>query len=92
MFSLHNCLNVMCLFSTIFKVLVMVGSNSNDNAKAQGILYLLESFNFVFMEQLMPTIFGYISDLYIVLQRIYKDNITAMRLVIAINQSCITDL
>ncbi|XP_057803474.1 uncharacterized protein LOC131018783 [Salvia miltiorrhiza] len=57
--------NVMNLFSTIVKVLVMIGendSNSDDKVKAQGILYPLESFDFIFMAQLMSTILGYTND------------------------------
>ncbi|XP_042012243.1 uncharacterized protein LOC121760672 [Salvia splendens] len=54
-------LNVMDLFSTIVKVLMIIGKNgskSDDKCKAQGILYSMESFDFVFMAQLMTTIFG----------------------------------
>ncbi|XP_057802841.1 uncharacterized protein LOC131018137 [Salvia miltiorrhiza] len=77
-------LNVMNLFSTIVKVLVMIGkngSNSDDKVKAQGILYSLESFNFVFLAHLMTTIFGYTNDLCLALQRRDQDIISAMRLV-----------
>lgn len=77
-------LNVMSLFSTIVKVLVMIGkngSNSDDKAKAQGILYSLESFDFVFMAQLMSTIFGYTNILCVALQKMDQDIVSAMRLV-----------
>ncbi|KAL6538192.1 hypothetical protein OROGR_012180 [Orobanche gracilis] len=77
-------LNVMNLFSTIVEVLVMIGGNgfnSDDKAKAQGILYSLESFDFVFMAQLMTTILGYTNDLCLALQRRDQDMVNAMRLV-----------
>ncbi|KAL6566724.1 hypothetical protein OROMI_015128 [Orobanche minor] len=77
-------LNVMSLFCTIVKVLVMIGesgSNSDDKAKAQGILYSLESFDFVFMAQLMSTIFGYTNILCVALQKKNQDIVSAMRLV-----------
>ncbi|XP_057780184.1 uncharacterized protein LOC130998794 [Salvia miltiorrhiza] len=76
--------NVMNLFSTIVKFLVMIGengSNSNDKVKAQGILYPLESFDFIFMAQLMSTILGYTNDLCLALQRKDQDIVGAMRLV-----------
>ncbi|XP_057803229.1 uncharacterized protein LOC131018527 [Salvia miltiorrhiza] len=76
--------NVMNLFSTIVKVLVMIGengSNSDDKVKAQGILYPLESFDFIFMAQLMSTILGYTNDLCLALQRKDQDIVGAMRLV-----------
>ncbi|KAL6542463.1 hypothetical protein OROMI_024065 [Orobanche minor] len=78
-------LNVMSLFCTIVKVLVMIGksgSNLDDKAKAQGILYSLESFDFVFMAQLMSTIFGYTNILCVALQKKKnQDIVSAMRLV-----------
>ncbi|XP_042027293.1 zinc finger MYM-type protein 1-like [Salvia splendens] len=77
-------LNIMDLFSTIFEVLTMIGKKDSvfdDMGKAQGILYLLESFDFVFMAQLMTTIFGYTNNLCLALQRRDQDIITAMRLV-----------
>ncbi|XP_048503095.1 uncharacterized protein LOC125498842 [Beta vulgaris subsp. vulgaris] len=76
--------NVINLFPTIVKVLVMIGkhgSNVDDKAKAQGIVYSLESFDFVFMAQLMFTIFGYTNDLCLALQRKDQDIVGAMRLV-----------
>lgn len=72
------------LFPTIVEVLVKIGkngSNLNDKAKAQGILYSLESFDFIFMAQLMSTIFGYTNDLSLALQRKDQDIVSAMRLV-----------
>ncbi|XP_042009176.1 zinc finger MYM-type protein 1-like [Salvia splendens] len=77
-------LNIMDLFSTIFEVLTMIGkkySVFDDKGKAQGILYLLESFDFVFMAQLMTTIFGYTNNLCLALQRRDQNIINAMRLV-----------
>ncbi|XP_042033615.1 uncharacterized protein LOC121780165 [Salvia splendens] len=77
-------LNIMDLFSTIFEVLTMVGKKDfvfDAKGKAQGILYLLESFDFVFMAQLMTTIFGYTNNLCLALQRRDQDIINAMRLV-----------
>ncbi|KAL6520811.1 hypothetical protein OROHE_016992 [Orobanche hederae] len=74
----------MSLFGIIVKVLVMIGesgSNSDDKAKAQGILYSLESFDFVFMAQLMSTIFGYTNILCVALQKKNQDIVSAMRLV-----------
>ncbi|XP_042027268.1 uncharacterized protein LOC121774463 [Salvia splendens] len=53
----------------------------DDKGNAQGILYLLESFDFVFMAQLMTTIFGYTNNLCLALQRRDQDIINAMRLV-----------
>ncbi|KAL6509305.1 hypothetical protein OROGR_022615 [Orobanche gracilis] len=77
-------LNVINLFSTIVEVLMIIGGNgfnSDDKAKAQGILYSLESFDFVFMAQLMTTILGYTNDLCLALQRRDQDVVNAMRLV-----------
>ncbi|XP_042012325.1 zinc finger MYM-type protein 1-like [Salvia splendens] len=77
-------LNIMDLFSTIFEVLTMIGKKDSvfdDKGKAQGILYLLESFDFMFMAQLMTTIFGYTNNLRLALQRRDQDIINAMRLV-----------
>ncbi|XP_041995880.1 zinc finger MYM-type protein 1-like [Salvia splendens] len=77
-------LNVVDLFSTIVKVLMIIGKNgskSDDKCKAQGILYSMESFDFVFMAQLMTTIFGYTNNLCLALQRRDQDIINAMRLV-----------
>ncbi|XP_042026985.1 zinc finger MYM-type protein 1-like [Salvia splendens] len=77
-------LNVMDLFSTIVKVLMIIGKNgskSDDKCKAQDILYSMESFDFVFMTQLMTTIFGYTNNLCLALQRMDQDIINAMRLV-----------
>ncbi|XP_047979188.1 uncharacterized protein LOC125221103 [Salvia hispanica] len=74
----------MDLFSTIVKVLMIIGKNgskSDDKCKAQGILYSMESFDFVFMAQLMTTIFGYTNNLCLALQRRDQDIINAMRLV-----------
>ncbi|XP_042043557.1 uncharacterized protein LOC121789091 [Salvia splendens] len=62
----------------------MIGKKDSvfdDKGKAQGILYLLESFDFVFMAQLMTTIFGYTNNLCLALQRRDQDTINAMRLV-----------
>ncbi|KAL6538391.1 hypothetical protein OROGR_012379 [Orobanche gracilis] len=52
---------VMNLFSTIVEVLVTIGDNGNsdEKAKIQGILYSLESFDFVCMAQLMINILEY---------------------------------
>ena len=77
-------LNVISLFPTIVEVLVKIGkngSNSDDKAKAQGILYSLESFDFIFMAQLMSTMLGYTNDLCLALQRKDQDIVSAMRLV-----------
>ncbi|XP_041995991.1 zinc finger MYM-type protein 1-like [Salvia splendens] len=53
-------LNVMDLFSAIVNVLVIIGKKGSldDKAKAQGVLYSIESFDFSFMAQLMTTILG----------------------------------
>ncbi|XP_047950942.1 zinc finger MYM-type protein 1-like [Salvia hispanica] len=77
-------LNIINLFSTIFEVLMMIGKKDSaydDKGKAQGILYLLESFDFMFMAQLMTTIFRYTNNLCLALQRRDQDIIDAMRLV-----------
>ncbi|XP_042003740.1 uncharacterized protein LOC121752705 [Salvia splendens] len=76
-------LNVMDLFSAIVNVLLIIGKNgsSDDKAKAQGVLYSIESFGFIFMAQLMTTIFGYTNYLCLALQRRDQDIINAMRLV-----------
>ncbi|XP_042065518.1 zinc finger MYM-type protein 1-like [Salvia splendens] len=77
-------LNVMDLFSIIFKVLMIIGkddSKSEDKCKAQSIFYSMESFHFVFMARLMTTIFGYTNNLCLALQRRDQDIINAMRLV-----------
>ncbi|XP_042032211.1 uncharacterized protein LOC121778885 [Salvia splendens] len=76
-------LNIMDLFSAIFNVLVIIGKkgSSDDKAKALGVLYSIESFDFNFMAQLMTTIFGYTNDLCLALQRRDQDIINAMRLV-----------
>ncbi|XP_048494663.1 uncharacterized protein LOC125494861 [Beta vulgaris subsp. vulgaris] len=57
--------NVMNLFPTLVDVLVMIGkngSNADGKAKAQGVVLFLEPFDFVFMAQLMSTIFGYTNE------------------------------
>ncbi|XP_042006643.1 uncharacterized protein LOC121755407 [Salvia splendens] len=76
-------LNVMDLFSAIVNVLVIIGKkgSSDDKAKAQGVLYSIESFDFIFMAQLMTTIFGYTNDLCLALQRRDQYIINTMRLV-----------
>ncbi|KAG6407793.1 hypothetical protein SASPL_130791 [Salvia splendens] len=55
--------------------------SSDDKAKAQGVLYSIESFDFIFMAQLMTTIFGYTNDLCLALQRRDQYIINTMRLV-----------
>lgn len=62
----------------------MVGNNASDSAdrvKSQAIMYLLESFNFVFMAHLMISIFGYTDELSRALQRKDRNIVNTMTLV-----------
>lgn len=72
------------MFPTIVEVLVMIGknySNLDDKAKAQGILYSLKSFHFIFMVQQNSIIYGYTNNLCLVLQRNDQDIVRVMPLV-----------
>ena len=74
----------MCLFPSICEVihtLGEVGNVTSDKIKAQTTVYLLESFQFVFLTHLMLPIFGFTNDLDVALQRKDQDLVNSMSLV-----------
>ncbi|XP_021852662.2 uncharacterized protein [Spinacia oleracea] len=79
-----NILNITTLYSTIMKVLEMIGKNplyADDRGKAQAIMEKFESFEFIFMTHLMLEIFGYTEFLSQSLQRKDQNIVNAMALV-----------
>ncbi|XP_057545754.1 uncharacterized protein LOC130824754 [Amaranthus tricolor] len=82
--SHYKCLiSIINLFPSIVKVLEEIGENGSpdDKLKAQVVLGSLESFDFIFMAHFMLTIFGYINDLCVALQRKEQDIVNAISLV-----------
>ncbi|GJT02516.1 zinc finger MYM-type protein 1-like protein [Tanacetum coccineum] len=75
--------NVISLYPVILDVLEKIGdsSNSDDQLKAETVCYALESFDFVFLAQLMKKLFGVANDLNYSLQRKDQDIVEAMSLV-----------
>ncbi|XP_057247350.1 uncharacterized protein LOC104893473 [Beta vulgaris subsp. vulgaris] len=77
-------LNIITLYSTIIKVLVIIGNNTSykeDRGKAQAIMNTFESFEFIFMAHLMLEIFGYTDVLSNALQRKEQNIVNAMALI-----------
>ncbi|XP_057798956.1 uncharacterized protein LOC131014828 [Salvia miltiorrhiza] len=69
---------------SVHEVLEMIGKNascSEDQIKAQAILYSFESFDFIFMVHLMLTIFGYTNYLCVALQKIDQNIVNVVSLV-----------
>ncbi|KAK9733740.1 hypothetical protein RND81_04G088900 [Saponaria officinalis] len=76
-------LNIISLYPSIFEVLIMVGKTGHrdDRLKAQTIMLSFESFQFVFMAQLLIVIFGYTNELCQALQRRDQDIVNVISFV-----------
>ncbi|XP_074297557.1 uncharacterized protein LOC141628297 [Silene latifolia] len=79
----NTILSILTLYPSIFEVLIYIGEtgHKDDRLKAQTIMVIFESFQFVFMANLMLLIFGYTDDLCKALQRKDQDIVNAMTLV-----------
>lgn len=75
--------NVISLYPVILDVLEKIGdsSNSDDQLKAETVCYAIESFDFVFLAQLMKKLFGVANELNYALQKKDQDIVEAMSLV-----------
>ena len=72
------------MYSSIIDVLEIIkedGSNVDQRAKANGLLHLLEDFDFAFTLHLMKNVLGISNELSQALQRKDQDIINAMNLV-----------
>ena len=76
-------LNVLNLYPTIFESLDAIAevSDTIDSNKAQSIILLLMSFDFVFVAHLMVSIFGITNELNVALQKHDQDIVNAMSMV-----------
>ncbi|KAL5129921.1 Zinc finger MYM-type protein 1 [Glycine soja] len=77
-------INLILMYSSIIDVLEIIkenGSNADQRAEANGILHLLEDFNFAFTLHLMKNVLGILNELSQALQRKDQDIINAMNLV-----------
>ncbi|KAK1358124.1 hypothetical protein POM88_051380 [Heracleum sosnowskyi] len=76
-------LNVLDLYPTILESLDAIAevSDTVDSNKAQSIIHLLMSFDFVFVAHLMVAIFGITNELNVALQRHDQDIVNAMSMV-----------
>ncbi|XP_063939295.1 uncharacterized protein LOC108219344 [Daucus carota subsp. sativus] len=76
-------LNVLNLYPTILESLdaIVEVSDTIDSNKAQFIIHLLMSFDFVFVAHLIVSIFGITNDLIVALQKHDQDIVNAMSMV-----------
>ncbi|KAG4387320.1 hypothetical protein GLYMA_11G176303v4 [Glycine max] len=77
-------INLILMYSSIIDVLEIIkedGSNADQRAKANGLLHLLEDFDFAFTLHLMKNVLGISNELSQALQRKDQDIINAMNLV-----------
>ena len=77
-------INLILMYSSIIDVLEIIkedGSNADQRAEANGLLYLLEDFDFAFTLHLMKNVLGISNELSQALQRKDQDIINAMNLV-----------
>ena len=77
-------INLILMYSSIIDVLEIIkedGSNVDQRAKANGLLHLLEDFDFAFTLHLMKNVLGISNELSQALQRKDQDIINAMNLV-----------
>lgn len=82
-------LNVFALFSSILDVLDAIGDfcDSSERVKVEKLSYTMQTFDFVFIGQLMITVFGITNDLSLVLQKKDQDIVNAMDCVDATRRS-----
>ncbi|KAH1240684.1 Zinc finger MYM-type protein 1 [Glycine max] len=77
-------INLILMYSSIVDVLEIIkedGSNADQRAEANGLLHLLEDFDFAFTLHLMKNVLGISNELSQALQRKDQDIINAMNLV-----------
>ncbi|KAG5087926.1 hypothetical protein JHK86_000538 [Glycine max] len=77
-------INLILMYSSIIDVLEIIkedGSNADQRAEANGLLHLLEDFDFAFTLHLMKNVLGISNELSQALQRKDQDIINAMNLV-----------
>ncbi|XP_074283799.1 uncharacterized protein LOC141608336 [Silene latifolia] len=76
-------LRVLTMYSSILDAIDTIGeiSSGADTVKAESISYALRTFDFVFVAQLMVTIFGVTNELNIALQKKEQDIVNAVKLV-----------